>query len=201
MNRRALILGGAAALTLTGGAALLYRSRPVDPFTGYVGMAAPEEPVQNNLPQPLLVEHPVADLWLFAEFSLTALVLSSKTYRDHLSAVIPLDLALGWGPSSDPDRIRGISYWQRDRWYLYRSSEPLGSEMAWTSANMHMIPATPLVEDELRRARKGNLVQLSGHLCDVRFLDRPVYPSSRTRRDTGAGACEVVHVSRFRVLM
>lgn len=83
MRRRHVLIGlGVGAPLLSAGlfgSGLL--TRP-DPFAGYVGQVAPDPPVQTDLEQAVLVEHPVADLILFAEFSLTALVLSSRTYQN-----------------------------------------------------------------------------------------------------------------------
>lgn len=163
-------------------------------------MAAPDEPVQTPLDQPALIRHDAADLTLFAAFSLTALVLSSRSYRDELSAVTPLDLALAWGPSSDPAQIRDIKYWQHDRWYTYRSPNPISSQIRHSSSNMHMIPAHPAVQDVLEEADAGNVISIAGHLCDIKMLDGTVIRSSRTRKDKDGGACEIVFVSRADIL-
>lgn len=201
MRRRHVLIGlGVGAPLLSAGlfgSGLL--TRP-DPFAGYVGQVAPDPPVQTDLEQAVLVEHPVADLILFAEFSLTALVLSSRTYRDELSSVAPVDLALAWGASSDPERIRDIEYWQHDRWYVYRSPNPISDEIRHSSSNMHMIPSDVGVEQVLKTIKAGNLIRLSGHLCDIRKPGKPEILSSRSRTDRDGGACEIVRIESLSVL-
>lgn len=199
MDRRHLIGMGAAIAAGGAGLSFALRSRR-DPFAGYVGMAAPNSPVQTPLNQPQLVLHPAADLILFATFDLDALVLSTRSYRDDLSPISPLDLALGWGPSSDPRRIASVEYWQHDRWYVYRAPHPIGDDLRHSSANMHLIPETPSVEEPLRRARIGNLIRMRGHLCDIRWADGREMRSSRSRTDRDGGACEIVFVNDIRIL-
>ncbi len=192
MKRRDVILSGSALGLLACGLFVHARFSRPDPFRGYVGMAAPDEPEQTDLTRPVLVEHPAADLVLFATFSLTALVLSVKAYRDDLSPISPLDLALAWGPSSDPEKIRGMRYSQHDRWYVYRSDDPIPDAVRYSSSNMHMIPADQEVAETLSRAERGSLIRLSGHLCDIHLPDGRDIRSSRSRRDKDGGACEIV---------
>ena len=64
------------------------------------------------------------------------------------------------------------------------------------SANMHMIPANDDVADALDEVRVGNVVSLRGYLVEARAGDGWRWRSSLTRNDTGARACELVHVER-----
>ncbi len=54
-----------------------------------------------------------------AEFQVAARVLSSKRYNRGLEAKLsPVDLALGWGPMSDPDIIEQFSIRQSNRFFF-----------------------------------------------------------------------------------
>ena len=67
-------------------------------------------------------------------------------------------------------------------------------EISTHSANMHMIPATPLVKRQLLALRVGQVVHLQGQLIQAEGRDRWKWRSSMTRMDTGDGACEVIWV-------
>jgi hypothetical protein len=128
-------------------------------------------------------------------FTIEATVLSKRRYRfDRESDLALVDLALGWGPMADPAVSRQIRVSQSDRWYYWRVSElPIPQrEIEAHSANMHMIPATPEIEDRLEALRPGDAVRLKGYLVEARAPDGWRWRSSLSRTDTGAGACEVV---------
>lgn len=62
------------------------------------------------------------------------------------------------------------------------------------SANMHLIPATGRIRQQLEKARPGNIVRLQGSLVGVTGPQGYTWNSSLTRSDTGAGACELFYV-------
>jgi hypothetical protein len=133
-------------------------------------------------------------------FAIEARILSTRRYRfDRESDLAPVDLALGWGPMAEPAVFAQVSVSQSERWYYWRASElPIPKrEIETHSANMHMIPATPAIEDALRSLRAGDRVRLGGFLVEARGPDGWHWRSSLSREDTGAGACEVVWVERL----
>ena len=135
-------------------------------------------------------------------FAIEATVLSAKRYRfDRESDLAPVDLALGWGPMANPAVSRKITVSQRDRWYYWRVSElPIPQrEIETHSANMHIIPATPYIENRLEALRSGAVVRLKGYLVEARGPDGWRWRSSLSREDTGAGACEVMWVEQIDV--
>ena len=52
----------------------------------------------------------------------------------------------------------------------------------------------------LAQVREGQLIRLSGHLVQVEGDDGFRWVSSRTRDDTGDGACEVIWVEQLQIL-
>ncbi len=140
-----------------------------------------------------------------ARFSLEARVLGKENYSlDAMADISPIDLALGWGPMSDQQIIDRLSIVQGSRRYMISCaggdcpSAPVGALLA-CSSNMHMLPSTPQVEEELDSLRPGDIVDIKGYLVGVQENGRWVWVSSLSRTDTGDGACEIVWVEEVRV--
>jgi hypothetical protein len=133
-----------------------------------------------------------------ARFAVKAVVLSRERYRNDPGAKLaPVDLALGWGAMSDAAVINALHISQDHRWYNYSwtGNPPIDpSEIGRSSANMHMIPASPAVRAALLEVKRHELVELSGYLVEIRRADGWHWRSSTSREDTGGGACEVVWV-------
>ena len=65
---------------------------------------------------------------------------------------------------------------------------------------MHMIPANDEALHALVRVKKGDVVEIYGHLVYVSSADGFIWQSSLTREDTGDGACEVVLLDAIKVI-
>ena len=133
-----------------------------------------------------------------ARFAVKAVVLARERYRnDPCAKLAPVDLALGWGAMSEAAVINALHISQDHRWYEYSwpGEPPIAlSEIARSSANMHMIPAEPAVRARLLEVKRHELVEFSGYLVEIRRADGWHWRSSTSREDTGGGACEVVWV-------
>lgn len=137
-------------------------------------------------------------------FSLDAVVLSRKRYRlGPTGEIAPIDLALGWGPMSDPAVLKKLDISQSGRFYFFRYdpvSLPLPARLlSRNSSNMHMIPADDTIRRMLLKVRRGDVVRIQGKLVDVIFPNGR-WESSRTRTDTGNGACEIVLLESIEVI-
>jgi hypothetical protein len=139
----------------------------------------------------------------FARFTVRARLLSAETYRIGREADLsPIDFALGWNDMSNDAVLAKLSISQGNRFYFYRweSEPPLPPEViVRSSANMHLIPASEAVRRQLDRVPPGATVTLSGWLVDVSAADGWHWRSSRTRSDSGGGACELVLVEEVLV--
>lgn len=138
-------------------------------------------------------------------FSLTARVLGEEHYSlDTGAQISPVDLALGWGPMADERVVSRLKIQQSNRFYhyRYRNPPPLPSrQMSLNSANMHFIPANKNVERTLKKVRAGDIVYIKGYLTDVRRKNSSWnWNSSRTRSDTGDGACELVYLEQIQIV-
>jgi len=172
------------------------------PVTYPPGVLVPDDPLQTPaLPADQPFTTGKFHLQPLAHFDLQARVLSRKIYRyDRQSALVPVDLAVGWGPMSDQavlDRL-DISQSMRFFWYEWRGAPPIAPEQIVTHAtNLHLIPSTPAIESRSKALRPGELVHLRGLLVEATGPQIGTWRSSLTRTDTGNGACELVWVEEL----
>ena len=165
------------------------------------GILAPDDPRQGELVAPALR----MGRWTLtprASYEVTARVLGVERYRfDHLSALIPEDLALGWGPMSDNRLLAAMEISQSNRFYYWHAATlPAPREVIIEhSANTHVIPQTRLIARQLARVRRGQVVTLKGVLVDGTRDDGTWIKTSLVRNDSGAGACEVLLVEDITV--
>lgn len=156
------------------------------------------EPLQTELAEQKILHAGDYRFDLRAEFQLEAKVLGRRDYRRDSSAYLsPIDLALGWGAMARPEIIQQVDISQRGRFYYWRvEAYPIPrNEIIRSSANMHMIPASPEVLDVLKQTRTGDRVRLRGYLVNVDRDDGWRWRTSMVRTDTGSGACEVILVT------
>lgn len=192
MSRRALLLAALACL-VGGWHSWKYRAQHQPP-----GILVAEEPQQRGIAAPLpSIARGDFQLLRRAHYALTARLLARETYRLGQGAdLAPLDFALGWGPMSDSGVLDALEVHQSGRFFHVRWSEPpiAASEIMAHAANVHLIAADGGVARALDRMRPGQVVQLQGYLVDALRSDGWNWTTSLTRRDTGAGACELMLV-------
>jgi len=169
------------------------------------GILISDDPGQVPLPESASpINHGAFVLKPLALFSIDARVLHKRNYSyDPGAALVPVDLALGWGPMSNQavlDRLR-ISQSMRFYWFEYKLPPPIPqTEIVSHSANIHIIPATPAIASQCKSLRAGSLVHLVGELVEASGPGIPRWRSSLSRTDTGNGACELVYVEEIQEL-
>ena len=133
---------------------------------------------------------------------------TSRKLLDKWDFVMPLDLALVWGPVADPAVLSHMKFHLSDRYvsYWYDASTPSAviGRLPAHVANNHLVPATEEVARDLGRIRLGDLVTLQGKLVDVEIRDAGGAVAARmrtslTRDDVGSGACEILWVEAVQV--
>ena len=167
------------------------------------GVKAPDAPVQFNIEPVVVYEDDGHRVTAVAEFSLQAKVLGRERYRNDAEAALsPIDLALGWRRMSDQKVVDQIDISQYGRWYRWETDHlPIPQrDIERCSANMHMIPKNDQVRSALLAVRTGEIVSIQGYLVDVSASNNWSWSTSRTRDDTGDGACEIVWVEAFEVV-
>ncbi len=133
-----------------------------------------------------------------AQFHLRARVLSAKHHDFGRSAdVVPVDLALGWGPMAQEPILSHFEIWQAGGFYHWRARTlPIPRrEVIISSANMHMIPSSTAVRRALEAVQPGQQVTVRGWLVDIEGPGGWRWNTSLTRDDSGKGGCEVVLVA------
>jgi hypothetical protein len=168
------------------------------------GILAPDEPRQGEAPAAPTFRHGKWTLTPRASYQITARILHVERYRfDALAALIPEDLALGWGPMSENRILERMEITQNDRFYFWKSPRDLAvpkEAIISHSANTHVIPDGEVMASQLRRLRRGQVVTLTGLLVDAKRDDGAMIQTSLVRTDTGAGACELLLVQDLTVL-
>jgi hypothetical protein len=133
---------------------------------------------------------------------------TSRKLLDRWDFVMPLDVALVWGPVADPAVLAHMSFHLSDRyvsyWYDARTPSAAVAQVRSHVANNHLIPAGEDVARDLDRVRVGDLVTLRGKLVDVEIRDPHGAVAARmrtslSRDDVGSGACEIVWVEAAEV--
>lgn len=160
------------------------------------GVLAASEPLQRLVQKPAF-QHGDYRLTPLAEFDVEARVLSVEKYRtDGGARLSPIDFALGWGPMSDSAVLDHFRVSQGARFFtIYPDEQAIDLKTALlNAANMHLIPASDTLDDQLKRVRPGNIVRLRGQLVSVLGPNNFTWTSSLTRADTGNGACELFYV-------
>lgn len=160
------------------------------------GVLAADEPLQRLVQRPAF-QFGDYQLTPLADFDVEARVLSVEKYRtDRGAKLSPIDFALGWGPMSDSDVLEHFRVKQGGRFFsIYPDAQAIDMKLALLSAaNMHLIPATGTLEEELKSVRPGHVVRLQGQLVSALGPNNFTWRSSLTRADSGDGACELFYV-------
>ncbi len=128
---------------------------------------------------------------------------TSRKLLDQWDFVVPMDVALVWGPIADPTVLSHLKFHLSERYvsYWYDAGTPslAVGKLPSHVANNHLIPANEEVADALARIAIGDLVTLHGKLVDLEILGadgRQVFRArtSLSRDDVGSGACEIIWV-------
>jgi hypothetical protein len=165
------------------------------------GQVAPDPPAQSETQAAPFTfdEYRITPL---ADFYVNARVLSTERYFwGEEAKLVPVDLALGWGPMSDERVLEKINIRQSNRFYFWSTEKfPIPRKKIETSsANMHLIPSDSDILKKIKNTRKGNVVDFKGYLVKVTRRDGWRWKSSLSRNDTGNGACELIFVEEYEI--
>lgn len=196
---RTKIYLGLGALVITYAMFGWWSDRPVHPPVGVLAAAEPMQTMVENIALPEKDGFAIKPL---ARYEITARVLSKERYRwDAGAKLVPVDLALGWGPMSDSAVLDKLKISQGMRWYNWHADAfPIpNDEINRHAANMHLIAADSDIAQQIRQVRPGKIITLRGYLVEVHGKDGFTWKSSLTREDSGSGACELMWVEAISV--
>jgi len=156
-NRRDLLLGIPILFLLILMGTLIFlllfqpHSQPIPPNTSFLHPT--DDPVQVSTTAETITGETNGIQWAMhprATFKIAARVLGNKRYHDWQASIMPRDLALGWGEMSEQTVDDTIQWRQSGRWYHYEWSHASpydGQTIAAHSANIHIVPATGVVNN------------------------------------------------------
>lgn len=212
MNARDLTAGLALTIGIAG-AVSAWADRP-----GSVDVPAGRSDAGAYVVQPLSGAAPIStadggSLQPVAEFETRGRVLHIERFKPYQSLVnwVPglrpatHDIGLGYGPMTDSANVRLFNFshegtsnglralFPRPRKAMTREEfDRLGPHMT----NVHVIPASTAIYDQLRRVRHGELVTLRGKLVNVRDAAGRVATTSITPGDRD---CEIMWLEELRI--
>jgi len=177
------------------------------PYSGAIEInLEPEQDPADDVPE--FVFQPHRTKYLIkprAEYYLSGVVLGKERYvYDRGADIAPYDLAIAWNKLVLTKLYKQLKWSQEGRWYLWRYGEDFPFDNAFVarySSNNHIIPADPNLRAALGLVRKGENIDLSGYLVNVRQGEgEPEFSwnSSLSREDEGGGSCEVFYVTEIR---
>jgi hypothetical protein len=136
------------------------------------------------------------------DYQITARVLDTeKYYFDPQSDIMPIDVALAWGKLAKDEYIEQMSVSQGRRWYYWRTDTlfmPV-KDISAHSSNHHLIASNDDIASKIASLDPNDIVVLKGVLVDVNMPNGGKIETSLSRKDTGAGACEVLFVNSIDV--
>lgn len=140
-----------------------------------------------------------------AKYTIDGQLVSKKRYsHGFMNELAPYDFALTWGDM--PKYLNQIKFSQTSRFCQYKLKKNATVDPKYMqnhTSNNHLIPASKNIKKAMRKARKGDLIRIEGHLVHVEVskAGRMIssWNSSVSREDTGEGACEIIYVTRLRI--
>lgn len=123
-------------------------------------------------------------------------ILGTKQYKKDAQAKFsPVDYAVSWGILAHPQYAQQIYVRQYDRFLNWKLAIlPVSPEQAMQMvSNIHIVPASPQIAQQIKSVKRGDLVKLNGDLVEIRDK-KLVWRSSLKTDDVGEGACELFRV-------
>jgi hypothetical protein len=116
-----------------------------------------------------------------------------------MAPFMPVDLLVVWGELSNPEVDQLISWGQSGRvgWFSQPRDGPFTVDDTISQfANIHVIPATEILETAVKGLGRDDIVLLEGVLVDIES-NKGTTTTSLSRTDSGAGGCEILYVRRL----
>ena len=169
------------------------------------------EPFQTSIAsqEPILIKVKRGDFRItpVAEYKIAALIVSNEFYSEGWNAkVSPVDLGLAWGKLADPEFRKYVSYNQSSRWLSFKVKADSPLDFAYIvghASNHHIIPATQNIWYAVKAIKKKKKVILEGLLVNVagNYEGKNVrWNTSLSRTDSGDGACEILYLTKARIV-
>lgn len=144
-------------------------------------------------------------LTIKAKYKLSGILVSTRRYHDgYWSRLSPYDFAVCWGKV--PDMFPYLKFNQIARFchFRYRHSVIVDKDYVLSHmSNNHIIPANRNIYRALSIAKKKEPIEIEGYLVNamasVKGRGTSDWNTSIKREDSGAGACEIIYVTKLRL--
>ena len=179
MGRRTLLLGAGGLLALGAAADIVtfdFINQDILPaFAGglpneHFHSLAPQEPVVEMLDYPFEIRRDGHVCKAFARIEMRAVILGRRRYFFGPLSIAPIDMVVGWGPMGNPVVLRTVRIRIAGRDYEWEVRPPpriRRQEVGLHCTNLHAIPGSHAVRNDILSVRRNHIVHLTGHLCDV----------------------------------
>ncbi len=160
-------------------------------------------PFQHTITPPKKFEFKGVTLVEKANFSLTAKVLSAERYYfDRHSSLSSMDIVVGWFNLSNDTILNDIKFLQSDRGYQWQSNSEIvtNQEILRTTSNIHLIPATDEIAQQLKQIKIGQVIYLEGRLVDVENPSGWNWKTSLSQTDTGKNSSEILYLTELNII-
>jgi hypothetical protein len=189
--------------------------RTVDKIRPEVLQAPLQNTVDNNEPIKFSKDGFAYVLTPIAEYQIQALVVHRMDYRlfsiYNSDSVFPVDLCLVWGDNLENKSYQNkyLSFSQDSRFcfYKWRGEAVINPD---SISNNHLIANDSKVLSVINNIKTSDQVLISGYLVNVEAnkvgkvsdYDPSSFSlkSSLTRKDSGAGACEIIYINDIKII-
>jgi hypothetical protein len=147
-----------------------------------------------------------------ATYQIKAHVLSANrhyntSYDKALSSfmdprIFPIDIAMGWGLMSDPEKLRHVKVTQHGRWDFWQPIDNTitNTEVMLHSDNFHILSGSEPLFNILKSLQPGQNVAMSGYLVNVKTVDEKYHwKSAFDGYYSGPGACRIFLVEEVKL--
>lgn len=175
---------------------------PLPSFNSPDNYIVSQPPIQKEFASGEAIFKNGYQLMLRDYFEVQGRVLSKRNYLgDERADISPIDVALGWGKMSEMSFLQNVEFMQNNRFLYWHVNEfPMPrKELEASASNMHLIPENETIARALKTIKKGQIVTLYGYLVDVKAPDDFIWATSRSRDDSGDGACEIIYVKDVKI--
>ena len=139
-------------------------------------------------------------------FSGDVQILGINMYADEWKGYIsPIDLAVGWGLMMERQSLDELKIKQGNRFYYWQIPEKNttrwdAKKIITSSTNIHIIPGYSDMLLKILTLRAGDKIHIEGYLVDIEDGHGNIWQTSIKQDDTGAGACEILLVTKINIL-
>lgn len=204
LKKKKIVLGAMTALLI-----FSYFNKDRLPEISKITTEALRDPIQTKIiPETKIVSYKGSqyEVELVDEYEISGVLVSTNNptgimdmYHDAKSFDTK-DFCLVWGKNLASNDYRSVEYWNVSITCRWKFESDFRVDPNYISNN-HLITDNDEIRRQISNINIGDQITLKGYLANYRKVgDKFTRKTSRTRTDTGMGACEVFFVTSIKVL-